>query len=197
MTDLSPNAPPLDQQVRLEPHSTPTDDTGDYFRALFDEHADRVFRTLLSLGVHEASVDDALQDVFLIVHQKLATFEGRSLLSTWIYSITYRVAQNYRRKTNRHAHDEVNPDVRSSALDPLEQVSQGQAARFVDQFCLSLDTSQRDVFVLCVLEEHTAPQAAALLGVPVNTVYSRIRNTRARFRAELSRLRAEEGARES
>ncbi len=193
MTDLSPNGAPLLERTLEGPHSASSDDTEGRFRAIFDENADRVWRTLISLGVSEESVDDALQDVFLIVHQELATFEGRSLLSTWIYSITYRVAQNHRRKSNRHRHDEVDSNVRSSTLDPLEQVSQSQATRFVDQFCRSLEASQRDVFVLCVLEEHTAPQAAALLGVPLNTVYSRIRNTRARFRAELMRLRAEEG----
>ena len=72
---------------------------------------------------------------------------------------------------------------------PARLFAQGEAAQFVERFCDGLDESQRDVFVLCVLEKRTAPQAAALLSVNVNTVYSRMRNTRAQFRAELQRLK--------
>ncbi len=163
---------------------------------LFQAHADRVWRTLRTLGVHPSAVDDALQDVFLVVHQRLASFEGRAQLTTWLYAITYRVAQNYRRRTLRHSrHEALGDAAASSEPDPAQFLAHGQAAQFVEDFCRRLDEGKRDVFVLCVLEERTAPEAAELLAVKLNTVYSRIRASRRAFRAALKRKQrlAEEG----
>lgn len=159
------------------------------FNAVFEEHANGVWRILRTLGVLDASIDDAFQDVFLIVHQKLASFEGRSQLSTWIYGVAYRVAQNHRRRGLKHSYDEIPESAACLSPDPAARLAQGEEARFLEHFCLQLKESQRDVFVLCVLEDHTAPEAAELLGVKLNTVYSRIRNTRVQFREALEQFK--------
>lgn len=164
------------------------------FREIFDENADRVWRTLRRLGVSESSADDALQDVFLIVHQKLDQFEGRAQLSTWIYAVAYRVAQNYRRRRQKDSHEELSETVHCPSLSPQGVLAEGEAARFVQKFCQGLDEKHRDVFVLCVLESQSAPQAARLLGVKLNTVYSRVRSTRALFREALVEFQARGGA---
>src|ERR1044071_899212 len=71
------------------------------FVALFREHCDFVWRVLRTLGVAPDALDDALQEVFLVVHRRLPEFEGRSALNTWIYAIAYRVAQSQRRRARR------------------------------------------------------------------------------------------------
>jgi RNA polymerase sigma-70 factor (ECF subfamily) len=48
------------------------------------------------------------------------------------------------------------------------------------------------VFVLLELSGHSAPEAAEALGVPVNTVYSRLRIARQKFTAAVTRIRARE-----
>jgi len=155
------------------------------FRPVFEAQSSRVYRTLRALGVHEACLDDALQDVFLIVFRKLPSFVPEAQLSTWIYAITYRVAQNYRRRTVRTTHAQLSEAELCPGQDPESRVARAQAAQFVRSFCDALSEKKRDVFVLCVLEERSAPEVASTLGVKLDTVYSRLRLARNAFRAAL------------
>src|SRR6185369_18089829 len=72
--------------------------TGLSVRAVFDEHARYVWRALRHLGIPEADVEDLCQEVFVVVQRKLAEFEGRSELRTWLYGICLRVAADHRRR---------------------------------------------------------------------------------------------------
>src|SRR5689334_7613751 len=67
------------------------------FRALYDAHFDFVWRSLRRLGVREPDVLDLAQKVFLTAHLKLAEFEGRSRITTWLFAICQRVASDHRR----------------------------------------------------------------------------------------------------
>jgi RNA polymerase sigma-70 factor, ECF subfamily len=162
------------------------------FVELYDAHARFVFRALARLGVPDAVLDDAVQDVFLVVHRKSAEFEGRSSARTWLYGIALRVARKYRHLAARATqHD---PDVTLSASVPNpEQHSQRIAeVRRVDEILRGLDEPMREVFVLAEIEQLTAPEIAEILEVKLNTVYSRLRLARERFEAALMRDRARE-----
>jgi RNA polymerase sigma-70 factor, ECF subfamily len=65
---------------------------------LHDEYADFVWRSLQRLGVTPISLEDALQDVFVVVHRKLNSYDGTCKLSTWLFGICLRVASAYRRR---------------------------------------------------------------------------------------------------
>jgi RNA polymerase sigma-70 factor (ECF subfamily) len=158
------------------------------FTEVFRQHFDFVWRALRSFGVSEAGVDDAVQDVFLCVHRRLAEFEGRSSLKTWIYSIAYRTAQNHRRGARRHQAQSLEIEPVSPDAGPGERVASAEAGQFVLRFLDRLPPERRDVFVLCVLEELTAPDAAEVLQIKLNTVYSRLRLARADFREALARF---------
>ena len=71
--------------------------------AVYRENFSTVWRGLRRLGVPERSLEDAAQDVFLIVHRRANDFEGRSSVRTWIYGIAVRVAKDYRRAEARHS----------------------------------------------------------------------------------------------
>src|SRR5262245_26721052 len=163
--------------------------------SLFRTHFDFVWRVARSLGVPSAALDDAVQDVFVTVHRRLAEFEGRSSLRTWIYAITYRIAQNYRRRGERQRCDALLEEPLADAPDPAEHLESARAGRFVMQFLEGVSPEKRDVFVLSVLEELSAPEVAEILGVKLNTVYSRLRLVRADFRAALERVAAREAQR--
>jgi len=68
---------------------------------IYAQHADFVFRNLRRLGVHDSLIDDAVQDVFLVVHRRLGDFEARAQVTTWLFGIVLRVAQSYRRSAMR------------------------------------------------------------------------------------------------
>src|SRR5512142_2005157 len=66
------------------------------FDRVYEEHFDLVWRALRRHGVRPPELDDAIQEVFVVVHDRLPTFEGRSTLRTWIYGIARRVARDHR-----------------------------------------------------------------------------------------------------
>jgi len=164
------------------------------FEQVFRQHVAKVCRALRTMGVPPQQVDDAAQEVFLVVHDKLVEFEGRSKLSTWIYAITYRVGANYRAKARRQPRlASLDDTPLASPGSPEQALSGKEAARFVEHFCSQLDDGMRDVFVLCLLEEQPAVDVGALLGLNVNTVYSRVRVLRDALRAALERHHRVEG----
>ena len=62
------------------------------FERVYEEHFDFVWRSLRRLGVPRSALDDAVQEVFLVVHRRLAEFEGRSSLKTWLFGIAVHIA---------------------------------------------------------------------------------------------------------
>ena len=154
---------------------------------LYDAHAERVWRTLRALGVDPSRIDDAVQDVFLVVHRRLGEFEGRSSVATWLYGIARRVAAGYRRRGAGERHAELDERAPAPGESPREAAQRREAARLVLAILDELDDDKREVFALCELEQLTAPAVAELLGIPLNTVYSRLRGARQRFEAALAR----------
>lgn len=158
------------------------------FRVVYAEHFAFVWRCLRSLGVAPNALDDAGQEVFLIVHRRLAEFRGESSLRTWIYGILRNVAANQRRSTRRRADETTLPaGFASLAPGPHDNLQDRQAAEFVLQFLMRLDEKKREVFTLAVLEELPIPEVAAALGIPLNTAYTRLRTSRLEFQRALAR----------
>jgi RNA polymerase sigma-70 factor, ECF subfamily len=161
------------------------------FHELYREHFDFVFRNLRRMGIPAAQVDDALQDVFLVVLRRIDGFREGSHAKAWLFAIALRVAGNHRRAQSRRAPVvAVAPEALPSVqLGPFEQVSRSEASRVLHAFLDSLDDDKRAVFVLAELEQMTAPEIAEALAVNVNTVYSRLRAARIAFEHAIGQLR--------
>jgi RNA polymerase sigma-70 factor (ECF subfamily) len=180
-----PNAPTRAEQ-RL---AMPTSDAD--FKALYDTHFRLVWCALNRLGVRDADLMDLTQKVFLTAYLKLPEFEGRSLLSTWLWGICRRVAIAYRRSgaiRYEVATDpvslEVSTEQRSgtgSEVDATRQVA-------VEHILSKLSEPQRIVFTLFEVDELDGPEIAALLNISLGTVRSRLRYARKLFRREVQRL---------
>lgn len=153
---------------------------------LYDAHVAMVWRTVKALGVPDLAVDDAVQDVFLVVHRRATEFQARASVKTWLFGIAYRVAANHRRSLRRRAACELDPELPDHAPDPQQRLQQAEATQFVQQFLETLDEPNRAAFTACILEEMTVAEAAEALGVNVNTLYSRVRTVRARFMSALA-----------
>lgn len=167
----------------------PALDLGD-FRQIYDEHLALVWRTLRRYGVPERSLDDAVQDVFTVVHTKLSTFEGRSSLRTWIFGIARRVARNHREKAREQLGDgqiERLADRRSTHPSRTEQL---EKARLLSRMLDDLKPEQREIFILVEIEELTVKEAAEALDENENTLASRLRRTREDLKEMLARASA-------
>lgn len=165
---------------------------------VYERHAAMVFRALRALGVPPASLDDAVQDVFLVVHRRLGEFEGRAALTTWLFAIARRVAADHRRRVPRGTQPlSAVVEVADAGADPARAAQTAEAARAVLAILDTLDAEQREVFVLMELEQLAAPAVAEIVGAPLNTVYSRLRLARARFEQALARRAAVRAREES
>jgi RNA polymerase sigma-70 factor (ECF subfamily) len=165
------------------------------FDEVYEAHVDFVWRGLRRLGVPEAELDDALQDTFVVVHRRLADFEAKSSVKTWIFGIALRVARTHRRTRARRPttplDDQDEPP--SRAADPAATALDREAVRVLHPLLDELHDHKREVFVLAELEELTAPEIADALALNVNTVYARMRAARKAFEQAVARHRARDG----
>lgn len=158
--------------------------------ALYDAHLDFVWRSLRRLGVDSSDLEDATQDVFLVVHRRRADFEWRGRIRTWIFGIALRVAKAYRRRSAR-CKSELTGDGASFACGrtgPEQAVANRQTATQVQEALDGLTEDQRAVLILADLEHMAGSEIATALSIPTNTVYSRLRNARAAFEEGLNRI---------
>jgi RNA polymerase sigma-70 factor (ECF subfamily) len=161
------------------------------FRAMYESHLDFVWRNLRRLGVHESEADDKAQEVFVIAHRRFAEFEDRGHgPRAWLFQIVLRVASDTRRHRRRHPEDPDGGDALARrAVDPpqAEELARREALRALDRALDTIDVARRAVLVLHEIEEMTAPEIAGVLGIPLNTVYSRLRVARAELETALTR----------
>lgn len=164
------------------------------FTALYEQYFGFVWRCARRLGVVDALVDDAVQDVFVVVHRRLDDFEGRSAVKSWIFGITRRVARDYRRRASRKDRGKVPAEglVAVGEPSPAELTEHAEARAVLHEMLEALDEQKREVFVLAELEEMTVPEIAEAIGANVNTVYSRLRAARRAFEQQVTRYLARE-----
>jgi RNA polymerase sigma-70 factor (ECF subfamily) len=163
------------------------------FEELYGEYFSFVWRALWRLGVPSASLADATQDVFVVIHRRLADLHGRQVARSWVYGIVVRVAQDYRRALRRRdVSSAAEPDrlADSRLLDAHAQLELGEAVATLNLLLETLSDEQREVLVLSQLEQLSVPEIAELLGANVNTVYTRLRAARLDFERALARHRA-------
>jgi len=160
---------------------------------IFSEQADFVWRSLRRLGVPAADVDDAVQEVFLVVHRRISEYEDRGLLRAWLFSISRQISSHYHRSAQR-SEDRQRGLVMNAAAPDLEEVlARREAEQIVNKFLDELEEPQRMVFYLSDIEGMTAPEIAAALDVNLNTVYGRQRQARKRFEEVIRRHARETG----
>ncbi len=170
----------------------------DAFGELYDTHARFVWRVVLRLGVSADAVEDVIQEIFLVVHRRLADFEGRSSLRTWVYGIALRVARDHRRTLARNhltaasGREDLEPhelaDDATRAPDAVYE--KAEAGLLVVALLNELSDELREIFVLAELEEMTLNEIGEIVGANPNTVASRLRAARREFDKARARARA-------
>lgn len=164
------------------------------FDELYDAHFEFVWRTLRRLGVPEADLPDVTQEVFLVVHRRLASFVERAKVTTWLFRIAVRAARDRRRRA--HVRREVASDewiaaVPDQGVDPARALERADDRALFDQALAAMDLEQRAVFSAFELEGMSGQDIAAALEIPLGTVYSRLRLARERFQRSVVRAVAQ------
>jgi RNA polymerase sigma-70 factor (ECF subfamily) len=163
------------------------------WRSIIDEHADFVWRALRRLGVLEADLADAAQQVFLVLARKLKNVRAGAERA-FLFQTAFRVASDSRRtrRRQREVPDDLlalQTDDRPGPDDELEaNLRRAQLDRILDLMPMEL----RAIFVLSELEEMTMADIATMTGTRPGTVASRLRRARAAFNEQVARLHMQE-----
>jgi RNA polymerase sigma-70 factor, ECF subfamily len=149
---------------------------------VYDAYAPFVWRSLQRMGVPESDLEDALQEVFIVVHRKLDQYDAdRAKLSTWLFGITLNVARKHRTRGRLT----LGADVDATPCDQPSQDVQLQRRQQAERLNLVLGKMRPEhgaTFVMFELEGLSCQEIADLTGVPVGTVYSRLHKARDQFK---------------
>jgi RNA polymerase sigma-70 factor (ECF subfamily) len=185
------------RQPPAEPAAQPA--TRWTFDAVYEAHFAFVWRTVRRLGVLDSAVEDVAQETFLVVHRRLASFDGRSCIKSWLFAIVVRVVSDARRSLRRKpanlgSRARTGEDVDSvsdpSAVCPHESAEKAEAVHTLHALLDAMPDERRQVFILSELEQMSAVDIASAVKANVNTVYSRLRAARADFQRAVARLHA-------
>lgn len=158
------------------------------FDQIYRDQLGFVWRSLRSMGVPEAVVEDATHEVFVVLHRRLSDWDRRSKITTWLYGIARGVARNTRRQQQRsdrklQAVQTRTAEQSGSFARPDQRADRAEAAALLAMFLEQLDDPKRAVFELCAIEGLSAAEAGRCLQENPNTISTRLRRARQLFTA--------------
>jgi RNA polymerase sigma-70 factor (ECF subfamily) len=169
------------------------------FDTVYEENFRFIWRSSRRLGIDPGDTDDIVQEVFVVAHRKLAEFEGRAQVKTWLFKILVRVVRHYFRTQQRKPGNRMNPSITNMdelhdqrERGPAEAAERAEAVRILDRLLARLDSEKREVFVLAEIEQLSSVEIADVLGTNLNTIYSRLRVARQEFEQALARFQMQE-----
>jgi RNA polymerase sigma-70 factor, ECF subfamily len=171
------------------------------FDQIYDAHVEFLWRNARRLGVGDDAVDDVLQQVFLVVHRRLADLALTGSVKAWLFGVLLRTVRDHKRSLRRKSphrffaltDPETLADDRARAPD--ESFARAEAAALVQSWLDALDDDKREVFILAELEQLSAREIGEATGTNPSTVSSRLRAARIAFEAAAARHRKAEGRR--
>ncbi len=157
---------------------------------LFDRHGRSVSRFVYRMVSSDDEVEDIVQATFVEVIRGHSTFDGRSLVSTWLLGIAANIVRHHVRAKIRRRRFEsclalVLGDRRESSIS--ERVDARRTLALAEKVLDQLDVDKQLAFVMCELEGLTAKDAARALGVSEAAVWKRVSDARKALRQVLPR----------
>lgn len=177
------------------------------FEVLLGRYQDRAYRLALSLTKNPADAEEVLQDVFLTVYRKIASFERRSAFGTWLYRITVNAALMKLRgrgpvqesideylprftKDGRHARMVVD-----FSQGPEKLLLQKEREQVLREAIEALPPDYKVVLILRDLEGLSNEEVAEVVGASVLAVKARLHRARLALRGRLDRYVTASGVR--
>jgi RNA polymerase sigma-70 factor, ECF subfamily len=159
-------------------------------RTLYNRHRVRVFRFAVRLLDDAASAEDVVSEAFIEAWRQADRFEGRSSVSTWIMSIARFKALSVRRRRHEIELDERVAETVADQSNTPEQIVLETDRRAQLRACLmQLSPDHREIIDLVYYHDKTIEEVAEIVGVPKNTVKTRMFYARRRLAQLLARHR--------
>jgi RNA polymerase sigma-70 factor (ECF subfamily) len=156
---------------------------------LFSNHQVSVYRFVLRRLRDKSLAEDVTSEAFLEVWRQAARFEGRSAALTWILSIARHKAFSMRPRLDELPFEEGQAEVIRDGADTPDEVLQTRDRNKVLRECLArLSAQHREIIDLVYYQEQSVQAVATILGIPRNTVKTRMFYARQRLADELKRF---------
>jgi RNA polymerase sigma factor (sigma-70 family) len=153
------------------------------FATLVSRHGPLVWRVCRRVLNHEQDAEDAFQATFLVLARNCGSIRQRDTVGSWLHGVAYRTAMKAKRSAARRRHHES----RLQPVAPPPSPNWDEVQTVLDEEVQRLPSRFREAFVLCVLEGHGSPEAAAGLGCKEGTVKSRVNRARRLLEERLAR----------
>ena len=157
------------------------------FTELFHRYAQRLYGFFRRRLDHPTRAEELTQDVFVAVLKGATRYEPRALFRTYLYSIAVRMLTAERRKSSREV------AAPAQGADPV-QPAQSETAAWVRDAVGRLEATEREILLLREYEELSYEEISQVLGIPVNTVRSRLFRARMALRELLEARQPRAGA---
>ena len=185
-------------QLATEPTIALAPDLGDHgvaeVASWFDQHGPFLLRVVTRLVGNPATAEDVVQETFLIAHRRRSEVASYANIRGWLYRVAANLVRHQRRSIARRLRLEQALTQAQEQLgqtgdpSPLGALEVAQRAQQVRDCVAQLPLKQREVFVMFELEGVEGTTIAQLLGIPENTVWTRLHHARKRFRVLWDRL---------
>ena len=162
------------------------------FRALVEYHRDRAYGLALRIVRSPADAEDVAQEAFVRAWLALPRFRGESGFGTWLHRIVARRAFDRLEQLKRRRGREVEIEVAETQVAATGGSEPDPRSRIMERLIAALPAAQRAAVTLFYYEDRSVEQAAAVLGMPVNTVKTHLSRARAALRDGWLRAAAEE-----
>jgi RNA polymerase sigma-70 factor (ECF subfamily) len=157
---------------------------------LFGRYRVPVYRFVLRMVRNPSTAEDLNSDVFLDVWRQAGTFEGRSAVSTWIFSIARFKALNALQRRPMEELDEAKADtIKDTSDDPEIALAKKDKAALLRECLLKLSADHREIVTLVYYQHKSVEDVAGIVGIPEATVKTRMFYAR----KKLSELLAAQG----
>jgi RNA polymerase sigma-70 factor (ECF subfamily) len=151
-------------------------------QVLYGRHSTRVFRFLQRMVRNESKAEDLMSDVFLDVWQQAGRFEGRSSVATWILSIArFKALSSFRQRQHEELDPEAEDSIEDEADNPEVALQKTGKANALQRCLLGLSAAHREVIDLVYYHERSVEEVSVILGIPENTVKTRMFHARKRL----------------
>ena len=140
-------------------------------------------RPFVARRIPTSDVDDVLQNIFLRVQRGLTNLRDEERFGPWIFQLARNtIADHHRAAARQPFAAEPGEDVENAAPPDEENLVEQELATHVAPFVASLPSPYREALTLTELEGLTQKDAAAMLGIPLSTMKSRVQRGRERLR---------------
>jgi RNA polymerase sigma-70 factor (ECF subfamily) len=154
-------------------------------QVLHARHHVRVFRFMVRLVRDEAAAEDLISDVFFEVWRQAGRFEGRSAVSTWMFAIArFKALSSLRRRPDEELDEQTAAAIEDPSDDPQATLEKKDKSALLRKCLTGLSREHREIIDLVYYHERSVEEVARIVGVPENTVKTRMFYARKRL-AEL------------